>query len=110
MELKRKVDVTLFGEMLNQKNPDLNMIKKNLTVFLYNNTNYVIESYIFGEKRVNIFRYTTVEDGVTLTIPPFVLGDKKNLVDISEEEKFFSFNISKKSFNPDCIKEYGIDN
>lgn len=101
MELKRKVDVNLFDVLLKQKDPEMNQLKKKITVFVWENRNFIVESHEFEDGRnLDIFRYYShgAEDQVTL--PDFVdIG-----LDISEDDYYNSYNMAQADFDPDHHK------
>lgn len=75
-------------EYLKQRNVSRPSIFKDMTIFLWNELPYIIESYDFEEKRIDVLRSITSDRDASV-VPNFLVVDK----DITEDEAFFTRNL-----------------
>lgn len=94
MELKRKITDKMFNEYRFQKDPNMNTLKKHFTVFIWENTTFMLETYVREGNDVHVIRVNydceSVKDKHQL--PPFIEVEK----DISEDPLYFMYNLAKK--------------
>lgn len=98
MELKRKVDPNLFDVLLKQRDTERNQLQKKVTVFVWENRNFLVETHTFETgKTVQIFRYYCHGEDDHVVLPDFVsIGD-----DISEDDYYNTYNMTSPDFNPE---------
>ena len=93
IELRRKVDPTLFGEYQNVRDPLRNDLKKNIIQIIANNTSFYIENFKNGEgKDVNLLRAFVVDENSKIDFPAFLkVGEE-----VTANADYKSVNLSLK--------------
>jgi CYTH domain-containing protein len=90
LELHRKVSNNIFNEFLNEKDTGRNEIVRKVINIIFEDTLYTVESY----ETFAILRVSTHTDAEEVTVPEW-FGES---TDITEEPKYFSYNLSNPEF------------
>lgn len=101
IELIRQINYNNFDAYYSQRDKSKLPIKKNITVFLHNKTNYIIETFKKGSggRKYSVLRVSKhdKEDLDDWKLPEFLKIQK----DISEDPEFFTHNLGKKLIDKD---------
>ena len=91
LELHRRVDNNIFEEFLKERDTERNEIQRTVVHLIFQDVLYTIESY----EGFAILRVSTHNEEDKVNIPEW-FGEN---TDISEEPKYFSYNLSNPAFS-----------
>lgn len=91
VELHRKVDKAIFDEFLEQRDETRKEVQRDTTHIIFEDTNYLVESY----DNFALLRISTFSEDQDVKIPEW-FGKSEN---VTEVEKYFSYNLSNVNFS-----------
>ena len=89
LELMRNITRRQFDDYLQLANKDRKMVTKDITVFVHENQNCIVEDYQIGGKTVSNLRLFVV-DRQHAKIPSFIQVEEE----ITENPKYFTWNLA----------------
>lgn len=95
IELKRKISAKIYNEYTWQTDPEMITLKKDFIVFTAANVTYMVETYHLDDKEITVLRVSrdTKEMDKDFMIPSWIGATD----DISENTKYMSYEIARKS-------------
>lgn len=92
IELIRQINTNNFDAYYSQRDRTKHPVVKDVTVFIYNRTNYIVETFLKGGKKCSVLRVNkhSKEDLDDWKLPEFL----KILKDVSEDPNYFTHNLA----------------
>lgn len=92
IQKKRQITAREYMEMMQMKDPQFVTIEKERTSFIWNNTHYLLETYLNIHGQPTILRIETSKEEIKF--PPFI----EIIRDVSECDSFFSRNMARPDY------------